>query len=230
MRCKEYSQHEPVGKPLTSAIEHRATCDRNYARRANHRAGGRPSAGFTLVEMMVVVTMVGILAAVALVAYTRHIRSGRILSARQLVGEIQAREETYYQQHGTYVSALDGANNGFYPGLTVAEPESKPWAAPPAGWLDLGARPDQGASFFAFKVVASQGPGHALDAEATALQIPAQPAAPMTPHAWYYVIGVGDMDGDAAGGCMADPLTSTSCTVMTATSARSAVVVKNQGE
>lgn len=193
-----------------------------YARYDTKRAYG-----FTLVEMMIVVAMVAILTSVALVAYQRHLKTGRLTNAREFITEIQAREESYYQQHGRYVTS----DASFYPALVADEPQAKQWAAPPAGWVALGARPNDASSYFSFKVVASDpNNNHALDAEAATLRIPAQPSAPMTPHAWYYVIALGDMNGDAGATCDAAPLATDKCTIITATSARSAIVTSNEGE
>lgn len=193
----------------------------------NRRVG---DSGFTLIEMLIVVAMVAILAGVAVVAYQRHLRSGRIVQGREFIAAIQAREETYYQQHGTYVTT-NGTD--FYPGLvTNEEPSVKPWTTPPAGWISLGARPPEHGTTFAYLVVASTGPNHALDATATALQIP-QVAGGMTPQPWYYVIAHADLDGNATyanGGCGGTVHLPTDCTVMTATSARSTIVAQNEGQ
>jgi len=183
------------------------------------------SDGFTLIEMMIVVAIIAVLAGVALVAYKRHLHSSRTVGGQEFISRIEARQETYFQQHGTYITA----DANFFPALTTDEPEPKSWESPPAGWISLGARPESGRTYFSFLVVASAGPNHALDATATALKIPAQPAAPMTPHPWYYVVGHADLDGDAAGAC-GGTISTTTCTLLTATSASSTVIVRNPGE
>ncbi|MBK6846876.1 MAG: prepilin-type N-terminal cleavage/methylation domain-containing protein [Proteobacteria bacterium] len=190
--------------------------------------------GFTLIEVMMVVVIIGVLAALALVGYQRHLRSGRLVAAQEFISRVQAREESYFQQWGVYVST----SAGFFPALggSGSEPEAKPWTAVPAEWVTLGARPETDTSYFAYSVVASvPAGGHALDAVAPALGIPAQPAAggPLDPHAWYYVIGHGDLDGDASyagGGCAGGPLGITDCTIVASSSARGSIVRWNEGE
>ena len=188
--------------------------------------------GFTLVEMMIVVVIVVILATVASVAYQRHLRSGRLVAAQGFVSQILARQETYFQQHGSYANV--SAAGTFYPALSGSEPKAKQWTTPPNEWKDLGARPPGAASYFSFFVRASAGPTHALDANASILRIPAQPSAPMTPHPWYYVVAHGDLDGDATyanGGCSGSSVVRpAACTVVTATSADSSIIVRNSGE
>ncbi|MBK8482611.1 MAG: prepilin-type N-terminal cleavage/methylation domain-containing protein [Proteobacteria bacterium] len=190
--------------------------------------------GFTLIEVMMVVVIIGVLATLSLVGYQRHLRSGRLVAAQEFVSRIQAREESYFQQWGTYV----GTSAGFYPPLggAGAEPTAKPWTAIPAEWVTLGARPESDTSYFAYSVVASNpAGGHALDAIAPLLGIPAQPTAggPLDPHAWYYVIGHGDLNGDASyatGGCAGGPLGISNCTIVASSSARGSIVRWNEGE
>lgn len=189
-------------------------------------------AGFTLVELMIVVVIVAILASVAVVAYQKHIKSGRLVGAREFVSRIQGRQESYFQQFGHYINVSTAST--FYPTLTTPEPKAKQWASPPTTWVQLGARPAENGTYFSYFVGASAGPTHALDAIATTLGIPAQPGGGMTPHPWYYVVGHGDLDGDATyanGGCSgATILAPTNCTVLTTTSAQSTIVVRNEGE
>ena len=208
-----------------------------YRERAGLPAAGSRGAcakGFTLIEVMMVVVIIGVLATLALVGFQRHLRSGRLVAGQEFISRIQAREESYFQQWGFYVSS----SASFFPGLGSAgsEPEAKPWTAVPAEWVTLGARPENDTSYFSYLVVASAAAGgHALDGVAGALGVPAQPAAggPLDPHPWYYVVGHGDLDGDASyasGGCAGGPLGISDCTILATSSARSAIARWNEGE
>ena len=69
------------------------------------------SAGFSLVELMVVVAIVGILAAVAIPAYMNHLHRTRQADAIQGLLEIKIAQEMFFalnDQYATAINALDG--------------------------------------------------------------------------------------------------------------------------
>lgn len=61
--------------------------------------------GFTLLELMVVVAIVGILAAVAFPAYTDYVKRGRIPQATNNLASMRVKLEQYFQDNRTYVGA-----------------------------------------------------------------------------------------------------------------------------
>lgn len=67
--------------------------------------------GFTLVELMVVVIVVGVLAAVAIPMYTLASDRAKASEAVAALGSIRTAMRSYYAEHGTYVHAsfVDGA-------------------------------------------------------------------------------------------------------------------------
>lgn len=67
--------------------------------------------GFTLIELMITVAIVGILAAVAYPAYTDQIRKGRRAECRSGLLQSMQQQERYYSQFNTYVSFDEGATN-----------------------------------------------------------------------------------------------------------------------
>ena len=67
--------------------------------------------GFTLIELMITVAIVGILAAVAYPAYTDQIRKGRRAECRIGLLQSMQQQERYYSQFNTYVSFDEGATN-----------------------------------------------------------------------------------------------------------------------
>jgi len=66
------------------------------------------SAGFSLIELMVVVAVIGILAAVAYPAYTNSIIKGKRAEGRAALTELLQQQERYMTQNNTYL-AFDNA-------------------------------------------------------------------------------------------------------------------------
>lgn len=66
--------------------------------------------GFTLIEVMVTVAIVGILAAVGYPTYRDHILRGRLVDATNTLLAMQARLEQHYQDNRTYLSTTAAAS------------------------------------------------------------------------------------------------------------------------
>jgi type IV pilus assembly protein PilE len=77
--------------------------------------------GFTLIEVMIVVAIVAILAAVALPAYGDYVRRGQLPEAFAAMSNFRARFEQYYQDNraygvGTNCLGLDWSTNAIRAG------------------------------------------------------------------------------------------------------------------
>lgn len=62
----------------------------------------RRATGFTLLELMVVVTVIAVLAGFALPTFTEYLRKGKRAEAVSAIGDIQLREERYRADNPTY--------------------------------------------------------------------------------------------------------------------------------
>lgn len=65
--------------------------------------------GFTLIELMVVVAVIGILASIAYPSYTRFMRDARRSDAHSALTRIAALQEKYFSQCSTYTDKLGGS-------------------------------------------------------------------------------------------------------------------------
>jgi type IV pilus assembly protein PilE len=65
----------------------------------------RGQKGFTLIELMIVVAIIGILAAIALPSYTAYVQRSRITEAVSGLAGMNASMERYFQDNRTYVGA-----------------------------------------------------------------------------------------------------------------------------
>lgn len=68
----------------------------------SHPSSPRRDAGFTLIELMITVAVVGILSAIAYPSYTDYIRRGRLPEAFSLLADYRAKMEQYYEDNKSY--------------------------------------------------------------------------------------------------------------------------------
>ena len=117
---------------------------------------GRNDSGFTLVEMMVVVVVIGVLAALAVVGYRKYIARARVSEATGMLAEFAAKEQLYFLDNGQYMPAHKGAGdpstepgNEFWPIDINTTWDSARQSFPvhlsdgtlPPTWRQLGVRP-----------------------------------------------------------------------------------------
>jgi type IV pilus assembly protein PilE len=74
--------------------------------------------GFSLIELLVVLVMLGILAALAMPAYQQHVIRTRRSEAHSALLKLMMQQERFHTQNNTYIAFSSGSNEG-------GEPEAK---------------------------------------------------------------------------------------------------------
>jgi len=69
-------------------------------------------AGFTLIELMIVITIISIIASIALPAYQDYLKRGKAAEATSILADLRIKLEQYYQDNRTYVGGQCAPVNG----------------------------------------------------------------------------------------------------------------------
>lgn len=158
-------------------------------------------AGFSLVELMTVVVIVGVLSAVAIPTFMGYVFKSRTGEATQFLGTIKLREEAFRSEFGMYCNTAQAAANScvtqaadltglntttnFVPDAAGVGTTARAIPTTHTPWNELGARPT-GMVRFSYAVAAGM--------PATAPAARGWTAA--TADFWFVAQAVGDLDGD----------------------------------
>lgn len=150
-------------------------------------------AGFTLIELMIVVTIVGVLAVVAGTAYRRYMDSSRTTEAYSMLGELRNREEAYRAEFSQYQGASDENSSSFFPQVdgSCSEPCQKDvTSGQPTWWTNIGVNPGRKTLVCGYVAVA----GTAGTAPSGALGSAMLGSSNLTTP-WWYAVATCDNDG-----------------------------------
>lgn len=74
------------------------------SRRMVRRTGAPRARGFTLIELAIVVTIVGVLAVISVVAYRKLILNGKVTEAQNVISAIKIAQNDFFAERGTYAN------------------------------------------------------------------------------------------------------------------------------
>jgi prepilin-type N-terminal cleavage/methylation domain-containing protein len=147
--------------------------------------------GFTLLEMMIVVALIGILAAVAVTAFTKQARKTRGAEANAMFAAMRVAQEQYHLENGAYLSTGTGEADT-HPATPVKT--SQAFLPMPATWVSLKMRLPEETGYCGYVAIAGPGgDGTNLGALANGFGLT---VAPVTD--WYYLIAHCDLDGNGS--------------------------------
>lgn len=178
------------------------------------RRPARCDAGLTIAELMVVVVIISILAAISGVAYKRYIGRARLGEASAMLAEIAGKEQIYFLEFGSYLPLRVDGNLQVNPPLAEAANQFFPRAADsaalesartavnianvagwPQGWRFIGLRPKANQLFCTYFAGAGLGGAAAIPGPIGQRLLP--PAVATTPP-WFYAVAACNLNRDPA--------------------------------
>lgn len=83
-----------------------------------YKGGAARAAGFTIIEVMIVIGIIGILTAIALPAYTEYLVRGRLAEASAILTGHRVKMEQFFQDNHTYLGACAAGSIAAAPAAT----------------------------------------------------------------------------------------------------------------
>jgi prepilin-type N-terminal cleavage/methylation domain-containing protein len=162
--------------------------------------------GMSIVELMIVVVVIGILAAISVVSYRKYLGRARMSEATAMLAEFATKEQAHFLDTGQYMEAhrdtaeaqsVNEDSNQFYPSDPGASFDSvrTPVALNtlPQSWRFLGIRPRWQQLYCTY--LANSGPAGTAPDPSWSIGSKLWPSAPNVP--WFYVLAACNLGGQA---------------------------------
>jgi type IV pilus assembly protein PilE len=135
-------------------------------------AATRPSHGFTLIELMVVVVIATILVSIAVPSYMSQVRQSRRTEAKTAVLDLAGREERYFSTNGAIYSTTpaDLGYAGAFPVLVGPDNYYTITVCSPAANCDPNPNPPAAPSYY-ITATAAAGTSQAADAQCQSFSV-----------------------------------------------------------
>jgi len=163
--------------------------------------------GFTLIELMIVVAILSVVAALAITSYSRYLRHSARSEVLAMLGEIRIKEEAYLAEYSAYLTATHSLNGTLetdvHPALLgSSEFKIKSWGTPAdTRWGDTGLaihtpRTQLYCGYVAKAGAASTGPGSGTAGASILSGAPTSGSNITVP--WFYARGCCDFDSTSS--------------------------------
>jgi type IV pilus assembly protein PilA len=181
---------------------------------AGARSTRRPSRGFTLIEMMIVVVIVGVLATMAVTGYRKMVAESHSTEAVEVINSIRVAQEMWHAETGRYddvstTLCLDATCTSLYPQAFFSHPTNASSSSSKVGNYKIqwgGACTSECGNWLLLPVRSPGAVMHGYSTKAgiagTSLPAISIGGSPITwPEAgaaeeWYLISAVGDVDSD----------------------------------
>lgn len=150
--------------------------------------------GYTLVELMIVVVIVGVIATLGVYGVRKYVYSSKTAEAIHMIGQIKSAQEAFIDETFTYLDASTNVTS-YYPQNAVPSRNKFEWRNPAHGdfarWQQLGVSAKEPVQF-GYVTVA----GPSTQAPPAITGMTTSPSWPAPAGQWFVVRASADQNGD----------------------------------